>query len=230
GMQAAFYQWIKNTIEGNFSRTTDGKIVAYDSTNKPIRTLEFYDAQITEVTFPRLDASSKEAAAMTVQITPSATWSSSGGDPFPGTVSKTQKKWLASNFRLAIDGVDMTKASSVEALRVAIPLGYPQGIVCSIICPPPLAINFPNVEVRLASSFASSAIKWYEESVYNGFAEEKNGAIEYLTPDAKGVLFRLTLHNLGPISIENDDGGSIAATILRMYAEHMKFEIATGVN
>ena len=69
GMSAAFFQWITDVMNGQFSTRKNGAIVALDYNSNVVRRLQFADAQITRITFPRLDASSKDAGTLKVTLT-----------------------------------------------------------------------------------------------------------------------------------------------------------------
>ena len=64
GMSKNFYDWIQATLDRKYQRK-DGAIVAADYNYKEYSRLDFYNALISEVGFPALDASSKDAASPT---------------------------------------------------------------------------------------------------------------------------------------------------------------------
>ena len=67
--------------------------------------LDFEDALITEVTVPKLDGSSKDAAYFDVEFEPEQVrWAKGGGEDIRGKVGPKQKAWLCSNFRVEIGG------------------------------------------------------------------------------------------------------------------------------
>jgi hypothetical protein len=82
--------------------------------------LTFTNALITEIGFPALDAASKDAAKMTIKLSPEYTryTVTSSGEVIPKPDSQAQKKWLSSNFRLRIDGLaaDTREVIKLEAL------------------------------------------------------------------------------------------------------------------
>ncbi len=72
GMSAKVYDWIKAEVAGDYTRHI-GAIVATDFNNKTIQRLEFQSALISEVEFPSMDASSKDAVYMNLKISPEST-------------------------------------------------------------------------------------------------------------------------------------------------------------
>jgi hypothetical protein len=227
GMTTSFYDWVREALVGKY-RWRDGSIVSIDAAGKPIRTVDFDDAQITRVAFPRLDAESKEAFSFTVEITPSKAIARRGG-PNPPTAQKSQKKWLAANFDLAIDGASNLRTAAVEPIVIDIPFVDRTGPICSTPNCPPLAINFPNIEVTLAATGSDPAVRWYEESVYNMKNQEKNGTIRLFGATSKEAILTLELHNLGVITMDNlEQAGPQPAIALRMYSEFMLFQVTPG--
>jgi phage tail-like protein len=119
GMSPHFYEWIKAATDSQYERR-NGQIVTCDENFRPMSALDFSNAIITEVGFPALDAASKDAAKMTIKIRPE--WTRINARP-GGSVSgmintKAQKKWLPSNFRLEIAGLDSTRVNKIEAITV----------------------------------------------------------------------------------------------------------------
>ena len=120
GMTKPFYEWIKASFDRKNTRK-DGAVVTADYSYKEISRMTFNHALISEIGFPALDASSKDAAKITVKITPETTRMKTGSGKQLGKVeAKIQKKWLPSNFRLKIDGLDC--AYSAEILDDALKL------------------------------------------------------------------------------------------------------------
>jgi hypothetical protein len=67
----------------------------------------FRDALVEEVTFPALDASKKEAALFAITLSPAEIAHAPGdGAELKTTVGAKQKKWLCSNFRLRLAGLE----------------------------------------------------------------------------------------------------------------------------
>jgi len=108
GMSKSFYSWISDTFDFKFARK-DGSLVTTDYNFNEVSRLNFFHALIREIAFPKLDASSKDAAKLTVKFAPEYTRFATGSGKAPSLQkhdSSVQKKWLPSNFRLTIDGVD----------------------------------------------------------------------------------------------------------------------------
>src|SRR5688572_12715714 len=173
GMKKAFYDWIKDSIEGRHTKK-NGTIVTATDTHTATARLSFTGALVSEIGFPALDAASKDAAKMTVRLSPQATHAV----PLPPSAAAralaagpaNPKPWLVSNFRLKIDGLDCSSVTRVGDL--------------TITRKEPATVEIPNLVITLPESHAGSWKRWHEA--------EKTGTLEYLAPDMKEVLFSLS--------------------------------------
>jgi hypothetical protein len=81
-------------------------------------------------------------------------------------------------------------------------------------------------------SHAATVEKWREDFVIKntGRGAEKNGTLEFMTPNLQEVLFKLTFTNLGifKLSSVNVESGSEGIRRLKaeLYCEDMQFEYA----
>src|SRR5262245_20789183 len=117
-MARAVYDWIQASWKMNYQRK-NGSIVSYDFNLEARSEREFFNALITEVSFPKLDRGSKDQCYLTVKFSPELTRmkKASGKATLP-PVRAAQEMWLASNFRLEIAGLDCTKVSAVDSFTV----------------------------------------------------------------------------------------------------------------
>jgi phage tail-like protein len=237
-MSKAFYSWIQASLDRKHVRK-DGAIITADYDQKEVGRLNFFHALITEVGFPALDAASKDAAKMTIKFAPEYT----RVQPKTGSAAQSpigkgeQKKWLPSNFRLKIDGLDKacTKVNKIEALTikqkvVEDPCGeqrdYPKV---------PASIEYPNLVITCAESHADDLYKWHEDFVIagnNSNDKEKGGTLEFLTANLKDVLFTLTFSGLGIFKLtpEKVEAGSenVRRVKAEMYCEQITFKEGSG--
>jgi hypothetical protein len=236
GMTAGFYAWLQSSL-GCQTVRKDGAIVGTDFRFAERSRRTFTQALITEIGMPALDAADKDAAQMTVKLAPEVTRrvKGSGQTVVPCGGAKIQKRWLASNFRLTIDGLDCTKVSKVESLTIKQkvtenPVGEQRDPGSER-----RRIEFPNLVVTLPESAAQSFFDWHEEFVIegnNGSEAEKNGKLEYLAPNLADVLFTLEFHNLGIFRLASETveaGDQIPRVRAEMYCQQMTFTPGTGV-
>ena len=225
GMSAAFYQWLQSVPSCDFTRKS-GAILAADFNFKEIARLAFTNALITEFGMPALDAASKDPALMTVRFAPDSTQRQKGsGQTITPCGTVKQKKWLASNFRLTIDGLDCKKVNAVDAITIK--QAAPQRERGRL--------EIPNLVVTLAESGAQSFFDWHQDFVINGnngSENEKNGMLEYLTPNLAETLFTITFQHLGIFKLapEKVEAGSenIRRIKAEMYCQQMAFKFGPG--
>jgi hypothetical protein len=140
--------------------------------------------------------------------------------------SKAQKKWLASNFRLTIDGLDCSFVNKLDALVIKQEVAGKE----------PTNIEFPNLVFTVAESHAESIYQWHEDFVIkgnNGQENEKTGTLEYLTPNLSTALFTLDFHGLGIFKATPDKveagGEQVRRVKVEMYCEEMAFKFDASV-
>lgn len=235
GMSKAFFQWIQDSLDHKHTRK-DGSIKAVDYNFNVRAVQEFTQAIISEVTFPALDAGSKDAAKLTLKFSPEVTQQKKGGEVFTGVFANSkQKQWTSANFRLSIDGLDAasSKVNKIEALTIK------QRIVENPVGDDrtgdlePSSLEFPNLKLSLAEVNAEQFEDWHEDFVIkgnNGQEQEKIGALEYLDPSQSKVLLAISFHNLGIFKYDPDaltaaNSDSPRQVKIEMYCEEIKFSV-----
>jgi len=240
GMSKAFYQWIQDSLDHKHARK-NGAIKAVDYNYNVRAVQEFTQAIISEVTFPALDAGSKDAAKMTLKFSPEVTRQKKGGEVFTAAFANSkQKQWTPSNYRLSIDGLDAacSKVNKIEALTIK------QKIVPNPVGEDgnndqePTSLEFPNLKVSLAEVNAEQFADWHEDFVIkgnNGQEQEKIGALEYLDPTNSKVLLAVSFHNLGIFKYDPDplvaaSSDSPRQVKVEMYCEEIRFGAKSAVD
>ncbi len=239
GMSKAFYQWIQDSFNRKYSRK-NGAIIAATYDSKEVSRLTFNNALISEIGFPALDVASKDAARMTVKLSPEVTkmmLSSGGGGSVVGkapTSAAIQKRWLPANFRLKIDGLEApcSRVNKIEALAIKQKnTTNTAGAEARFSQKEAAFLEFPNLVITFPVSHAADFYKWHEDFVIKGnnsADRERGGTLEYLTPDLGTSLFTLTFKNLGIFKCapEKVEAGSenIRRVKAEMYCEEIGFE------
>jgi hypothetical protein len=229
-MSSEFYAYIKATLNRKFDMK-DGAIKTLDSNLKAIPEMQFFHGRITEIDFPALDAASKDAAKLTIKIKPEYTRTTTTGSAVPAP--SPSKRWLASNFSLAIPGLDCTHVTQIDALTIQLKN------VDSLIGDPrthldPPYLDIPNLVVTLPESHAQSFRDWHKEFVVdgnNGAGKEKSGTLAFLTEDLKGPFFTLNLKGLGIFRMTRlPAGGSdnVSHVKVEMYCESIDLTLPSG--
>ena len=228
-MSTLFFEWIASTLDRKHTRK-DGAISFQDYTGSEKERLAWQNGIISEIGFPALDASSRDSARLAVTVRPELTQHNKGsGLKSQVKTEAKQGKWLASNFRLTIDGVDCTSVRRVDGLTV-VQRAAPDAIGETHIDVETSTLQIPDVVVTVAELHASDFLAWHDDFVVkgnNGQDQEKEGKLEFLSANRQDVLFTLSLHGLGIFRIrrvkETAGAAAVATVEAHMYCESMSF-------
>jgi hypothetical protein len=159
--------WIKGWAAGALRK--DLSIEVRDAAGKVSGHEQLTGALITEIGLPALDASSKDAAHMTLQLTST---SRKLGPPAAAAAAPAKgPKWLASGFRLRFDGVAAKATASVQRIS-AIALRPRQA---------------SRVTLELPSSQLAAFDAWKKAG------GQRRGSLEYVSSDGKSVYCALKM-------------------------------------
>jgi len=238
GMSKGFYEWIKAAWDGKVIRK-DGAVIVADHDFKEQSRKTFYRALITETLLPALDAASKDAAKMTVKLTPESVRTITGSGKqtsTPGGKAEVQKKWLPANFKLEIPGLDCTRVNKIGELVVKQKVVEHATGELRDYEKEAASLEYGNLAVTMAESHADSWYKWFEEFVIKGNCgqdQEKSGSLTYLASDTKTELFRVSFSNLGIFKLaeEHVEAGSegIRRVKAELYVEQMQFQYGGAI-
>jgi hypothetical protein len=229
-------QWIESSWNKKFSRRS-GQITHANFDMYGTYEHEFLDALIMETTFPALDGASREAAYMKVKLQPERVVSrkTNSGQLAP-RVSDKQKMWLPSSFRLDIEGLpEMQYVNKIESFTIkqTVKKFYTGEERYAQI--EPTKIEFPSLVCTMALDYADALLKWHEQYVRVGNTDpkaQKTGALEFLTPDKKKVIFRIGLFGVGVpnLQIVQSTAGSdqIKRVKFELFVERMAMGVRPG--
>jgi phage tail-like protein len=212
-MSPGFWKWVSASLAYKPERRT-GAIVGYDFNFCERSRRSFFDALISEIGFPALDATAKAAGNLTIKLTPERIeWKKGDGHTLSGGQAldqmQKQKRWLTSNFRFGLErfkGSDTLRNCKVEAFTVkqAIidnPVGHEKNSRKEVgrIELPQIAVSFPESQV-------DEWMKWYDTAVRKGDRKDQytTGAISYLASDQQTELMRIDLAGVSLLSLELD--------------------------
>ena len=235
-MSKGFYDWIKASFDMNLQRK-NGAVITTDFNYKEMARMSFFNALITKIAFPALDASSKDAAQMDLSIgVEKTTYQTSPAGSISGKYpiySDKQKRWTCANFRLKIDGLDDVCKATSKIDSISLTQSTALNAVGELrdTQKEPASLAVPDLVITAHEHKADALYAWHKSFVIDGTCDEKaekTGTLEFLTTDLKTVMFTLTFEHLGIYKIE-PDGASVSSEDLRkvkatMYCEHMKFE------
>ncbi|MDR4495180.1 MAG: hypothetical protein AB7P17_11560 [Nitrospirales bacterium] len=202
-MSPALYQWIQQTLAGPPSQRS-GAILTTNLNNQITDRKQFEDALLTEVTFPALNAlaaTTPVALGLTIKSS-QLTYQGGSGSQIGVPLAPKVSPWLASNFRLMIDGLEqacnfVTQVEPILWKRAVTqsPVGarHAPVVTSGQIQTSPLVITLPQ-------SQAAQFTQWFYQFVVQGQAsdaDERSGTLEYLTSDRQARLFTLRFEHLG---------------------------------
>jgi phage tail-like protein len=213
-------EWVKSSIQSAAERK-DGSIVAVNTANKAQRYRHFRDALISEVSFPTLDGSSKEAGFFTIKFQAEEITYAKGDDAVvKPSGSIKQKKWLTSNFHLRLGDLPCDRVAKIDGFTIKQQVATPG------------RIDFPDLRVAFAAADRKDWEDWFQDFVVagnNGQNQELSGAIELLDQTTKNVLATIELANVGIFALREDERGSgkeaVAHFVAELYVEAMSFSI-----
>lgn len=239
GMSIELLQWVKDMIERKATRK-NGAVVAADFNYKELSRLSFTNAIITEVTFPALDAASKDAAKMTLKFKPEYTryLFGTGARIDTKAITVKQKQWLPANFRLKIDGLDQatSRVNKIDSITIK------QKVIENSVGEmrdyekEPVALEMPNLVISIPEVLGQEFFKWHEDFVIKGNNtddKEKGGTLEFLADAKVGKSFMvLQFNNVGIFKLSPDkmEAGSegIRRIKAEMYCEDIRFSYTSS--
>jgi phage tail-like protein len=230
-LDAAVYQWIAASWKNSGARR-DGSVVATDVNGKAVSEQEFFRGLLTEVTIPALDASSKDAAKLTIKIAPEYTRLAKGSAKTVKSTVGRQLEWTTANFKLEIDGLDTTKVLGIDALTVTQTVVAESAGESRTFAELPGKLTFPDLRVRVAASGADTWTEWFDDFVMKGNddpSHERSGKLTFLDTSLKKPLGEVSFANLGIFRLEpgprvaNTD--TIAEVVVDLYCDRMELAV-----
>jgi phage tail-like protein len=226
GMSKGFYDWIIACAERRYIRK-NGAIVTCDYNFKEMSRLEFENALITEVGFPALDAASKDAAKMSIKISPELTREKMNrGGTLSSAKNAMQKKWVPSNFRLKIDRLDCSRVSKIDAITIKQQAGGNPRFLSGSGNP-----GTASLVITLPEAQSKPFYEWHQASLNrrNAPVEKRTGQLDYLSEDMR-ELISLRFDDLGikDVTPERAERGieNIRRVKAEMYYERMQLSFA----
>jgi phage tail-like protein len=232
-MSEPFFNWIAEFFSGKPSRK-NGAIIAADFDYKERARREFSEAMITELTFPKLDATDKNTAYMNVSLGVENIVFKKGD---PGKQiqqlmgDRNQKGWKACNFKFSLDGLAdpckrVTKIDSFTVKQNIVE--YASGgrrTVAKI----PSAIDYPQISFYLPEADAQPLFDHVKKRIVDGEVPGRlNGQLEtYDNSDDQETRFTLTLKNVDILNVQPDKADSTTEEIKQVkvdiYVESIEF-------
>ena len=220
-------EWIQGSWNRKWARR-NGQVSHADFNLKQTFEHWFYDALVTETTFPALDGASKDGGYIKCKIQPErVVTKSSAGPQIASAYSAKQKMWTPSAFRFSIDQIDdLQYTNKLESFTIkqGVKKLYTGADRFPLV--EPTKIEFPNLSGTISLGYADKLLKWHNDYIFKGKKDpsaQMSGAIEFLTPDRKSTIFRIELSQVGLMSAAIQQASANADQIKRV-----KFEMFVG--
>ncbi len=231
GMSKGMYEWIRAAFDmGHVKKSGEVHALDFDMNSKSIR--QFRDTQITEVTLPACDGSSKDPAYMTIKMKPEEIIYTPGtGSQVTGKIAPATKKWLCSNFRFELGDLPTSRVAKVDSFTWKLAIAKDEVGQFRIPTLHACKVEVPNLKVTMSMADSKLWEDWHRSFLIDGNCGEDaelSGSITYLAPDLKEELGRIDLMNVGILSMQTADSEAnkeeVARFTVELYVEQMKFE------
>ena len=230
-MSRPFFQWIEDFFSGTIQRK-NGAIVAGDFYYKERARREFTEALITELTFPKLDATDKNTVYMNVTLGVENIEYKKGDESKTlefTTNPESQKAWKACNFTFKLDGFEpaCNRVTKVDSFTLKLPvLEYHSGGRRSV-SKTPTAIDFPNISFYLPEADAQTLTDHFKKRGVDGEVPGRLHGQLTTFDNAKTTKFTLELFNCDIVNIQPDKADATTEEIkqvkVEIYVERMSF-------
>lgn len=222
-MSAPFYNtWIVPFLSGQRPLKTL-RIAQYSQSNKVMSANEIPGAAPQEVEFPALEANSKEDLKWTVRV--SAPSVRTVQPPYaPWTPTPQPHPWLASQFRVAIDGTDTSRVARVDSITVKAKGSAPVNPAMHVVG------NKSNVAVsNLVLYLATGSEQAFRDWLAKTPRQLRNGSITLLQPNLQSPLATFNLKGLAITKLETNTGTGTASQApkvrIEMTVESLQFSL-----
>lgn len=231
-------KWIKGSWERKYSRR-NGQVTHANFDLYQTYEHEFYEALITETTFPTLDGSAKDSGFIKCKIQPERVVTKKlpgTGQRVSGQMGSKQKLWVPSAFRFNIDTIDeMQYTNKLDSFTIK--QGIKKLYTGAGRFPQiePTNIQFPNLTGTISLQYADKLLQWHEDYINKGAQDpraQKTGSIEFLSPDRKQTIFRINLYEVGlhfaAIEPSTANADQIKRVKFELYVHRMEIDGSSG--
>lgn len=225
-MEKPYFDWIAGTIAGK-PVAMSGSIAGASEDFTIVNRTDFFNALITEVGFPALDAASKDAAKMTIKFQPEFTKSAAAGGKatrFNFTNGWPSKVSIGS-FKLTINGLDTSLVTKIDTINIKMNYASDEDKGSPRLA----SVDIPNMKITVAESQSKGFFSWHQDFVIKGnnsSENEKTGSLSFLSQDLKTEFFRLDLSGLGIFALDPDPltlTNSVRHVTAQLYCDKMIF-------
>jgi len=215
--------WIKASFKKQYM-TKSGAFTAGNFDYKATHRIEFRDALMKEIAFPKLEGNSKEAGYMDITFqAEDVQHLKANGEDIKGDYNTSAKMWQPWMFRLEVAGLEdaCKRVASID------PLTFKQSVVRDDIGPlriatiHPAKVELGNLKCTFSAADAEPWAQWADAWFRQGkclTSDHKDGAIVFLGPGGDDIG-RIELKQLGLIKFDAGEHTANAETVKRITVE-----------
>lgn len=238
GAATPLYKWIQSSWQRKYSRC-NGAIVHANARFDVEYRHEFFNALITEVTFPTLDAASHDLAYLTVKMQPETVdiqRVSKSEKLFGFEESAGPKEWGSSHFELRLFNggreLDCTGVRKIDSFTLRQETREVNSGAQHFTEIEPTGLKFPDLSLSMPAGLAEDFVNWQDEFLMQGSncrSNEMQGMIELLRPthNKQKTLLTIALDGVGIQSLEFDKNDTSTDALqmckVSLYVDTMTF-------
>jgi hypothetical protein len=232
-MSKAFYDWIGNSFKQNYIRKS-GSIIAADYDYNTTSTLAFFNALVSEVGFPSVDADSKDSSKLTLKFAPEFTeYKYSSGRLILDETQSKQEFAIASDFKFEIEGVKgSSRVNKIEGFTIKQSFNETAKVEERGYLKEPAKLEFPNLKITLPEIAAEEFAAWHNKTVVDGESkstDHKTASLVYLNRSRQKELLTLTftgldIYNYSPEARSDQHKNTIPQVKAEVFCEEISFK------
>jgi len=115
GMGKGLYDWMKASFDKGYA-SMNGAFTVADPNGKVQSVQAFYNAQITAVTVPECNATSKDAGLFDIVFeAEQVKWALGGGEQINSKIGRLPRQWVRANFKVSVGSLPCARVAKVDA-------------------------------------------------------------------------------------------------------------------
>lgn len=231
-MGKAMGDWIMSSFN-KAHQYMDGALITANANFEAVRRIEWLQALITSVSFPKCDASSKDMGKVTVKWdAEQVRWAKGGGEKIDAAYGQKLKSWAVSNFRFELGSLPTKRVVSVDAIELKQKITQDVTGELKEAIKIPGSMEHPDIKLTISRVDEDAWAAWAKGWAIDGLSLQEHdlaGRLVYLAPDMKTELGELQFQRVGlkEFSFAAHERGEKPATFnVTLYCEQIVPKLA----
>jgi|GEM_PF-3461928 len=196
GASAGLSHWVNSFISSNPS-PAELSIITPPKTAPGPGMLDFKNALIQEIEFPKMDAGGKESLELKIIFSPEQFKYSAGGGKTKASDTIQGKQWMPANFKMELGNLPCDKVTRIESFKITQKTtGDNKGIAKYIGVPG--RMEYPNITFYVPETDVQPWRNWFDQYVKTD--ETKNGNLRIIDETGQ-LLYAIPLNEVKPGNI-----------------------------